>query len=380
MTRMIWFRHGAAALCLFILLFVLSACKQEKNMKQGKKPSAAPVMVVQTLQKDMPVQLKAIGTVEASATVALKAQVNGQIAKIHFKEGDDVNKGDLLVSIDPAPFLATLGQLEAGLAKNRAQEKYAREQATRYEKLLKEGIVSQDQYDLLKTNAESLGAAVASDLAAIKNAKIQLGYCSIHSPISGRTGALTLDSGSLIKANDVSIVTIHQIIPVNIVFSIPEKRIGDVKKAMGGGELKIEAMIPDEPGNAETGELSFMDNAVNPETGTIKIKGVFDNAARKLWPGRFTDVIMTLSSIKNAVVVKTRAIQTGQEGQFVFVVKPEKTVEVRSISAGPESGEETVIEKGLAPGETVVVDGQLRLTPGAAVEIKSPPASGEKAQ
>lgn len=363
--------------CLVMAIFFSLACESEKE-KPRAKPSV-PVTVAQSAEKDIPVQLKAIGTVEAFATVAVKSQVNGQIARIHFEEGSHVEKGDLLITIDPAPFLAILGQYEAALARNRAQEKFARDQAARYEGLLKEGIVAQDQYDLLRANAESLAASVASDLAAIKSAKIQLDYCTIRSPISGRTGTLALHTGNLVKANDIPIVTINQICPINVVFSIPEKNIGDVKKAMAAGELKIEAMIPDEPGNTETGTLSFMDNAVNPETGTIKIKGVFENTAKKLWPGRFTDVVMTLSSLKNAVVVPTSAIQTGQQGQFVYTVKPEKTVEVRPVTAGPAMGEETVIEKGLTPGETIVVDGQLRLVPGAAIEAIHSPAPGEKA-
>ena len=364
--------------CLVMAVLVCSACKSEKNDKPKAKP-AMPVTVAQSMEKDMPVQLKAIGTVEAFATVVIKSQVNGQIAKVHFEEGKDVEKGDLLISIDPAPFLATLGQYEAALAKNRAQEKFARDQAARYAGLLKEGIVAQDQYDQFRTNAESLAAAVNSDLAAIKSAKIQLSYSTIRSPISGRTGTLTLDSGNLIKANDNPIVTIHQICPINVVFSIPEKKMTDVKKAMAAGELKIESLIPNEPGHTETGILSFMDNAVNPETGTIKIKGVFANTSKKLWPGQFTDVIMTLSSLKNAVVVPTSAIQTSQQGQFVYTVKPEKTVEVRPVTVGPAMEGDTVIETGLASGETVVVDGQLRLTPGAPVDIKNAPAPGEKA-
>jgi multidrug efflux system membrane fusion protein len=360
-------------------LLVCGACKSEKNNKPGKKP-VMPVTVAQSIEKEVLVQLKAIGTVEAYATVVVKSMVNGQIAKVHFEEGSDVEKEDLLVSIDPAPFQAILAQHEAALAKNQTQEKFAREQAARYAGLLKEGIVAQDQYDLLRTNAESLAAAVNSDLAAIKSAKIQLGYCTIRSPISGRTGTLTLDSGNLIKANDSPIVTINQISPINVVFSIPEKKMAEVKMAMAAGELKIDALIPDEMGNTETGTLSFMDNAVNPETGMIKIKGVFSNTSRKLWPGQFIDVVMTLSSLKNAVVVPTSAIQTGQQGQYVYVVKPEKTAEVRPVTPGPSTEEETVVEKGLSIGETIVIDGQLRLTPGAAVEIKKASATEGKAK
>jgi multidrug efflux system membrane fusion protein len=363
--------------CLVMAVLVCGSCKSEKNNGPRTKP-AVPVTVTQAMEKEVPVQLKAIGTVEAFATVALKSQISGQIARVHFEEGSEVEKGDLLISIDPEPFLATLGQYKADLARNQAQEKYAREQAARYEGLVKEGIVAQDQYDLLRPNAESLAAAMASDRAAIRSAEIQLSYCSIRSPISGRTGTLDLHPGNLVKANDLPIVTIHQICPINVVFSIPEKRLAEVKTAMAEGELKIEAMIPDEPGHTETGTLSFMDNAVNSETGTIKIKGVFANAAKKLWPGRFIDVVMTLASLKNAVTVPANAVQTGQQGQFVYIVKPDKTVEVRPVTVGPSMEEEIVIESGLASGETIVVDGQLRLVPGAAIEAKNPSGQGEE--
>lgn len=365
------------AVCLVMAVLVCGGCKSEKNNGPRTRP-AAPVTVARALEKEVPVQLKAIGTVEAFSTVALKSQVSGQIARVHFEEGSEVEEGDLLISIDPAPFQATLGQYRAALARNQAQEKYAREQAARYEGLLKEGIVAQDQYDLLRSNAEALAAAVASDRAAIRSAEIQLGYCSIRSPISGRTGTLALHPGNLVKANDLPIVTIHQIRPIHVVFSIPEKRMAEVKTAMAAGELKIEALIPDEPGHSETGTVSFLDNAVNSETGTIKIKGVFANAAKKLWPGRFIDVVMTLASLKNAVTVPANAVQTGQQGQFVYIVKPDKTVEVRPVTVGPTMEEEMVIESGLAPGDTVVVDGQLRLTPGAAIEAKNPPGQGEE--
>lgn len=362
---------------LLIIVFTFSACDR-KNDKPKTKP-AVPVTVARAIEKEVPVQLKAIGNVEAYASVAIKSQVNGQISQVHFEEGSDVEKGALLISIDPTPFLANLSQYEAALAKNQAQEKFAREQVTRYAGLLKDGIVTRDQFDLLRATAESLAAAVAADQAAIKSAKIQLGYCSIRSPLSGRTGTIDLHPGNLVKANDLTIVTIHQINPIYVSFSIPERKMADVRKAVAGGELKIEALIPSETGGAETGTLSFIDNAVNAQTGTIKIKGLFPNTARKLWPGQFTEVAMTLSSIRNAVVIPTGAIQTGQQGQFVFIVKPDKTAEVKPVTVSATIGEESVIEKGIGPGETVVVDGQLRLFPGATVDVKTGPAVEGKA-
>lgn len=361
---------------ILVVLLCCSACTAKKEKPKTKPP--VPVKVAQAQQKNVPVQIKAIGNIEAYTSVAIKSQVSGQIARLHFTEGSDVEKGALLISIDPEPFQATLSQYEAALAKDQAQAKFARVQVLRYEGLLKDGIVTRDQYESLQSNAESLAAAVVADRAAIKNARIQLGYCSIRSPISGRTGTIALQPGNLVKANDLPIVTVNQLTPIYATFSLPEKRLAEIKLAMAAGELKIEAAIPNEPGATEAGTISFLDNAVNPATGTIKLKGVFANKSRKLWPGQFTDVVLTLASRQNAVVVPTQSIQTSQQGEFVYVVKPDNTVEMRQVTTAAAAGEETVIEKGLAPGETVVTDGQLRLTPGAAVESKEKPPAGGK--
>jgi len=362
-------KHPALISIIIFLFFSCTACITKKETPKAKPP--VPVKVVQAVKKNVPIQVKAIGTIEAYTTVAIKSQVGGQIAKLHFTEGSDVEKGALLISIDPEPFQATLSQFEAALAKDQAQAKFAREQAARYAGLLKEGIVTSDQYELLQSNADSLAATITADRAAIKNAKIQLGYCSIRSPISGRTGTIALQPGNLVKANDLPIVTVNQLTPIYTTFAIPEKLLAEVKRAMAGNELQIEAVIPNEPGGTETGTISFLDNAVNPATGTIKLKGVFANKSRKLWPGQFTDVLMTLGIRKNAVVVPTNAIQTSQQGQFIYVVnKAVNSVEMRQVTANIAVGEDTVVEKGLTAGETVVVDGQLRLTPGAIVENK----------
>jgi membrane fusion protein, multidrug efflux system len=361
-------KQTSTILTIFTVFLLCTACTAKKEKTKAKPP--VPVKVAQALQKDVPVQVKAIGNIEAYTSVAIKAQVSGQIARLHFSEGSNVEKGALLISIDPEPFQATLSQYEAALAKDQAQAKFAREQAQRYAGLLKEGIVTRDQYESLQSNAESLAATIVADRSAIKNARIQLGYCSIRSPISGRTGTIALQPGNLVKANDLPIVTVNQLTPIYATFSIPEKLLAEVKRAMAGNELKIEAAIPNEPGSTEAGTISFLDNAVNPATGTIKLKGVFANKLRKLWPGQFTDVVMTLGSRKNAVVVPTNAIQTSQQGQFIYVVKPDNSVEMRQVTTTIAVGEDSVVEKGLAAGETVVVDGQLRLTPGAIVESK----------
>jgi multidrug efflux system membrane fusion protein len=367
------------ALTILMVVFLFcTACMGKKEKPRAKLP--VPVRVALALQKDVPVQVRTIGNIEAYTSVAIKSQVSGQIARVHFTEGSDVGKGALLISIDPEPFQATLGQCEAALARNQAQAKFAVEQAKRYEALLKDGIVTHDQYNQLKANADSLAAAVVADRAASKNARIQLGYCSVRSPNSGRTGTIALQPGNLVKANDLPIVTINQVSPIYATFSLPEKRLAEVKRAMAAGQLKIEALIPNEPGATEVGTISFLDNSVNPATGTIKLKGVFANKSRKLWPGQFTDVVITLASRQNAVVVPTQAIQTSQQGEFVYVVTAGNKVEMRLVTSAEVAGEETVIEKGLAAGETVVVDGQLRLTPGAIVETKGNPMVKGKAE
>ncbi len=360
--------------CLVTVLLTCGACSSKKEKPKAKP--AVPVTVALAAQKDMPVQLKAIGNIEPYNSVAIKSQVNGQIARVHFKDGSDVQKGALLITLDPQSYEAALHQSEAALAKDQAQARFTKEQADRYELMLRDGIVTRDQSDQFRANAESAAATVVSDRAAIKNAEILLSYCYIRSPLSGRTGNLSLQLGNLVKANDISLVTINQVQPIYATFSIPEKRLAEVKMAMAGGALKIEAMIPNDPGSKETGTISFLDNAVNAATGTIRLKGVFANKARKLWPGQFVDLVMTLSSRQNAVVVPTQAIQTSQQGQFLYVVKPDNTVEMRPVTVGTEQAGESIIDKGLAPGETVVINGQLRLVPGALIEV---PASQPEA-
>ncbi|WP_035497537.1 efflux RND transporter periplasmic adaptor subunit [Citrifermentans bremense] len=362
-------RRFVQAVSLVTVLLSLSACSTEKEKPKAKP--AIPVAVATAARKDVPVQLKAIGNIEPFNSVAIKSQVNGQIAKVHFQDGCDVQKGALLVTLQPESFQAALNQSEAALTRDLAQAKFAREQAERYRQLVAEGIVTKDQYDQLRTNAESAAAAVAADRAAIANARIQLNYCYIRSPISGRTGNLALQLGNLVKANDLTLVTINQISPIYATFSIPEKRLPEVKKAMAGRALKIEAVVPNDPNGKETGTISFLDNAVNSATGAIRLKGVFANADRKLWPGQFVDVVMTLGVRRDAVVVPTQAVQVGQQGQYVYVVKPDKTAEMRPVTVAAEQAGESVIEKGVTPGETVVVSGQLRLTPGAKIELPS---------
>ena len=363
----------------FVLLIALGACSGKKE-----KPAAKPqvlVTVADAVEKSVPVQIRAIGNVEAYNSVEIKAQINGQVSRVHFEEGDDVRKGALLFTIDPRPFEAALRQAEAALARDRAQARFAGEQAARYGALLKDGIVTQDQYDQLRANADALDAASAADRAAVDNARIMLGYCHIHSPIDGRTGNLAVKAGNLVKANDVPVlVTINQITPIYVTFTVPEKELPQIKKYQAAGKLKVDAVVPDDAKGHESGTISFLDNTVDATTGTIRLKGIFANVGRKLWPGQFVNVVLTLTTRPHAVVVPSRAIQTGQQGEFVFVVKPDLTVESRAVATGEMLNGETVISGGVKPGEKVVVDGQLQLVPGARVEVKREQGAGDRGQ
>ncbi len=416
----------------FLLIILLVSCTAESKVEEKKRPGV-PVKVATAIQKDVPVELRAIGNVEAYSAVSIKALVSGELAKVNFTEGQDVKKGDLLMDIDPRPFeaalrqaeanlgstmaqvqqaqanlirdLAQVKQTEANLARDMAQAKYAAENAERYASLVEKNYVAKEQYEQLRTNAEALAATVQADKAAVdnaqatlqadkaalenaqaavrasreavENAKIQLGYCYIYSPMNGRTGNLFVKPGNIIKANDVPIVTINQISPIYVTFSIPEQNLPEIKKYMAGGNLKVTAVIPNDEKNPQEGVLTFVDNAVDMTTGTIRLKGTFENREKRLWPGQFVNVILTLTTQPNAILVPSQAIQAGQEGPYVFVVKPDLTVESRPVAVGRSLDGLTVVTQGLQPGETVVTDGQIRLVPGAKVEIKNPPGEAK---
>lgn len=349
-------------------LAVFSACAPGKEPPRPRPP--VPVTAAQVVQKDMPQQLKAIGNVEAYNTVGVKSLVSGTIAKVHFREGQDVRMGQLLFTIDPRPFQAALRQAEAILVKDLAQARNADKQARRYAGLVKDGIVTQEQYDQLKTAADALEATAASDRAAVENAKLQLSYCYIRSPLDGRTGNLVVNAGNLVKANDVPVlVSINQITPVYASFTLPERELPAIKRHLSAGSLGVEAVIPSDGQQKEVGTISFLDNNVDLATGTIRLKGTFANRQRRLWPGQFVNVLITLATKRDAVVVPTAAVQTGQQGQFVFVVAADQTAQVRPVVTSITTADLTVIETGLKPGEVVVTDGQMRLSPGAKVAL-----------
>ena len=362
-------RIGGGILGLLFLAIFSSSCSNEKSNKPVS--AAIPITVGTVSQKTVPVELRVVGNVQASSTVTIKSKVGGELTRVHFTEGHDVRKGDLLFTIDPRPYEAALKQAEANLQKDLAQTKHAQEDARRYEFLIQKGVVARQQYDKFRTEAEALEAAVLADRAAVENAKIQLGYCSIHSPIDGRTGSLMVKQGNIIKADDVNLIVIHQIVPIDVAFSVPEQNLQEIKKYMALGKLQVDALVPSNNERPEQGTVTFVDNAVDTSTGTIRLKGTFANRERKLWPGQFVNVVLTLTREPNAIVVPSQAIQTGQQGQYVYVVKQDLTVESRPVVVGRFVSNETVVQKGLLAGEKVVTDGQLRLYPGARVEIKT---------
>lgn len=367
-TKNSLFLFSVPALILFVCLVFLPACSKEKKEQSIK--IAVPVTVESVIQKAVPVQIHAIGNVEAYSSVSIKSRVSGELTHVYFREGQDINKGDMLFTIDSAPFKTALESAQANLVKDTALAKKAEEDVRRYTELYRDELVSRSHYEQIFSTAEALKATVESGKAAVENASLQLNYCSISAPISGRTGSLLVNEGNLIKANDDKpMLVINQMQPIYVRFSVPEQNLSEIKKYMASGKLRVEASISDDYKKSAEGVLTFIDNTVDAATGTIKLKATFDNRERALWPGQFVTVRVTLATIRDAVLVPTQAVQTGQQGQFVFVVK-EDTAELRPVNAGITHEDMTVIENGLAPGEQVVTDGQILLTTGAKVEIK----------
>jgi multidrug efflux system membrane fusion protein len=379
----------------------LSGCSLTKGAAEPAKPKSegVPVTTGSIRQKDVPLELRAIGAVEAFSVVTVKSQVGGELTKVHFAEGQFVNKGDTLFTIDPRPYETSLSQAEANLAKSMATEKQAEAtlardvaqaknaatQAQRYSSLADNGLVSRDQYDQYRTGADALDEtvkadranvetakkAIEADRASVQSARLMLGFTAIRAPIDGRTGSLVAYQGNLIRTTDTApLVVINQVNPIHVTFSVPEKQLPEIKAYMAKGKLKAQVSPPDDAAHPELGSVDFVDNAVDNTTGTIKLKAVFANQGRKLWPGQFVNVALTLTTQSGAVVAPTQSVQTGQQGQFVFVVKPDQTVEMRPVVVAHTVADDTVIASGVKPGEVVVTDGQLRLVPGAKVKVR----------
>jgi len=373
--------YGLLGVSLFLAAsLALEACsggeaqtpQRASGAGQGRQGPAVPVTVAAVVQKPMPLQIRVIGTVEAYSTVAVHAQVTGELTSVKFTEGDDVKKGQVLFTLDRRPLEAALQQAEANHRRDVAQAANARSQLQRYQDLAQRGIATREQVDQMTSNAAALDATVGADRAAVDNAKVQLDYATISAPISGRTGALMVHAGNLVRAIDnTPLVTINQIAPIYVSFGIPEGQLPALRRYLAAGTLHVEAQAPNDPGRSSSGRITFVDNAVDSSTGTIKIKGTFANDDHRLWPGLFVNVTVTLTTEPTALVVPSAAVQTGQQGQYVFIVKADQTVDVRNVVVERASGSETVIKSGVAQGETIVTDGQLRLVPGSAISVKN---------
>jgi membrane fusion protein, multidrug efflux system len=341
-----------------------------------KAVAAVPVSVAQVGLKTVPVRLRAIGNVEPFTTVAVKARIDGQIVAVHFKEGDEVHKGDVLFEIDRRPLEAQLRQAQANLLKDRALLDHANEQDKRYKELLEKKFVSPDAYAQVRTNKETAAAQASADDAAIQSARLQLEYCTIRSPITGYAGKIQIQEGNLVKANDtISLVVLNQVVPINASFSVPEQSLAAVRKYQADGELQVTAQVPNSGLPPVPGKLSFIDNSTDATTGTIKLKAEFANRDKALWPGQFVDVVLTLTHQDDAVVVPPTAIQNGPNGQYVFVVMPDRTVELRDVKVSRSEGDFSIVASGVKPGDTVVTVGQLRLAPGTKIAIADVKAS-----
>ncbi len=336
-------------------------------------PPAVPVTAALAVRADVPVKVRAIGSAEAFSTVTVKTMVNGQITQVGFREGRDVRKGDLIFVIDPRPYEAALKTAEATLAKDLALKDNAEKDVKRYAYLIEKDLVPRQQFDQAVSSAAALAATVNADRALVENSRVQLSYCYIRSPIDGRTGSLLVKEGNVVKANDTSLVTINRIAPILVDFAVPEQELAAIRKYREAGAVAVEAVIPGQEDRPARGTLTFISNAVDNATGTIQLKATFPNADRRLWPGQYVTVAMTLSVRRGAVVVPAAAVQTGQQGQYLYVVRPDLTVEARPVAVGPAADNGTVIDKGVAAGERVVTDGQLRLVPGARVALRQGP-------
>jgi multidrug efflux system membrane fusion protein len=336
----------------------------------GQNPPV-PVTAVNAESKSVPLDVEAIGTVIAASTVAVRAQITGELMAVNFKEGDEVQQGQVMFELDKRPFEAAMQQAEAQLQKDIAQLANAKAQAKRYEDLAQRGIATREQVDQMTTQAAALEATVAADRANVQSAKVQLDYATIEAPISGRTGLLQVHKGNLVRANDtVPIISINRVTPVYVTFAIPEAMLPQFKQYMAAGTVHVEARAPNDSGPASIGTIDFIDIAVDAMTGTIKVKGTFQNEDRRLTPGQFVNVSVTLTTDRNATVIPTIAVQSGQQGTYVYVVKADKTVELRPVTVVRTHGDDSIVKGGVAPGETVVTDGHLRLIPGSRVSIK----------
>lgn len=404
--------HPSRLLGVLLAALLLAGCASSlpdaagdggKGKGKGKGKNAGnagpvPVEVANVALKSVPVDITVVGNVEAYSVVTVRAQTGGMLNEVRFAEGDYVKKGDLLFLIDPKPLegqmnsaranlaksAALLKQAQAQLARDTASANYTRDQAERYQKGVAEGVFAKEQGEQLKSAAaaqmqvleadrasiSSAEAQISADQSAINNLNIQLGYTTVKATQDGRTGNILQKAGNIVTANTTDLATIYQVEPIYVSFAVPEARLADIKRYSEASKLVVTARAQDGSGSVETGELTFIDNTVDTSTGTIKLKGTFPNKQHKLWPGQFVNVGLRLTTRNNAVVVPNQAVQTGQDGTYVYVVGEDRAVSVRAVKTGPRIDQDMVIDEGLKGGETVVTEGQLRLQPGSKVQVR----------
>ncbi len=363
---------GIIALCI-VLVIVYFATRKEPVPQKPR----VPVTAAKAARKDMPVELREIGTIEGYRSVPLYAQVTGQLIKIHFKEGQDVKKGQPLFTIDPNQYQQKVRQAEAKLAQDAAQMRFSKDEAKRYRFLYEKGAVSLSDYENKQSIADAQVSTVAADRASLQDARLDLAHCFVAAPFDGRMGAYAVFEGRIIKDVDTQLATINQIAPVYATFSMPEKDLPAIRKYSAQGNLKARAIVPGYTGTPPEGELTFIDNTVNTQTGMILLKATFPNTEKFLWPGQFVNVVLTLTTEKDVVVVPERAIQLSQTGKYTFVIKPDNTAEYRVVTTDRTVGGLTVVTKGVGAGETVVTDGHFKLKDGFPVVIRDSSASGQ---
>ena len=363
-------------ICAAVLALALAACRKDAPPAR----STVPVTVATVQQRSVPQEISAIGTVTPIQTVAVCAQVSGIILSVGFQEGDEVQVGQLLFRLDPRPFQAALDQAIANLAKDRAQLVNARQEVVRYQTLVQSDLATQEQFDQFKANADAAEAAVTADSAAVQTARLNLEYTTIRAPIAGRTGNLLLHIGNLVPASVATpLVVINQLRPIAVSFSVPQKYLDDIQRFSARSRLAVEIRPSNDTAAVVTGTLSFINNQVDTTTGTIQLKATFANGDRKLWPGEFVAVRLVLNVERDVLTIPSQAVMTGQNGTYVYLVNPDRSVRAQDVTVGRSAEDFVVIEKGLVPGQMVVTDGQLRLVPGAKIEIKSGSDSGRAA-
>ncbi len=361
--------HRAAAPLLWALIFLpISSCSKPPAPKPPPPP--VPVVIDKAVSNDAPVLVSAIGNAEALSNVIVRSRAGGTVLKSHFSEGDEVRRDQLLFDIDPAPYQAVLNKAEADLVRDQILARNAEVEARRFEELVKKDYVTQRETDDARTRAEALKATIKADEAAIEEARLNLGYCSVFSPLDGRSGEMITHPGNVVRANETALVAIQQVSPIYVSFAIPESYLAEIRRAQPSGRVSVEASIPGSGSVPEKGKLFFIDSQVSSRTGTILLKATFENTHRMLWPGQFVNVSLILSVQRNVVMVPSQAIQTGQAGAYVFIVDPQLVARRRPVVPGAVVGSRTIVEKGLQAGEQVVTDGHLRLTDGAKVELK----------